>query len=189
VGNSILIFSILIFLTCSVNAQTEVSPDKVWAEQRCGGNTAYKKDEKKFTECVSSKLLEMAPTIKNGRLLLGPEMVEGRETIYDCKVLSIKVKYLAFQPYCSQNAKCKRYLPSASANESETKVEFNCIIPMADQGCLKKSWQECAIDPTLPEGFDLEKCMKSQPGELPAGCPDTSSGNRGKKNDGGTGIR
>lgn len=38
------------------NAQMGISADQLWADQQCGGNAAYKKDEKKFNDCVDKKL-------------------------------------------------------------------------------------------------------------------------------------
>lgn len=37
-------------------SQTHIDANQLWADQQCGGSAAYKKDSKKFEDCVSTKL-------------------------------------------------------------------------------------------------------------------------------------
>ncbi len=52
----ILLTAIFILVNQSAHAQMEVSPDQIWADKQCGGNAAYKTDEKKFNACVAENL-------------------------------------------------------------------------------------------------------------------------------------
>jgi hypothetical protein len=53
----LIIFSSFSFsIVGSAQNSKEVSAQQIWADQQCGGAAAYKKDEKKFNECVKTKM-------------------------------------------------------------------------------------------------------------------------------------
>lgn len=115
-------------------------------------------------------------------ILVISETKESKVYLFNCEVNKTEVRYLGDSPVCSQNVTCSRGETATNAivEHSTLKASFNCAISSASAGCRSKTWQNCAIDKSLPEELD-ESCLSDNPGTTKPNCPKINSQGSSKK--------
>lgn len=162
-----------------MDIKIEGGKNLLWAEQRCGGNSAAESNKKIFEDCVKKELKKLfKPYIDenyNGLVFNTNDesLPDGDRRIQDCSISGVSVKYLGNQPICIQSGKCFLYVHKvlpAHGSLGEIEPKFFCTTSSAQEGC-SKNWQNCATDPFLEDEVDYEKCLTEKPGKVKPGCP------------------
>lgn len=109
---------------------------------------------------------------------------DGDYFVTDCSENAVSTKYLGQIPLCVHSAKCRRYKNNVLPSHGFVDVvdlTFYCKTSSAQEGCSKTTWQNCAIDDSLPNEINIDSCMTERPSVPSAGCsvPERQKGRSG----------